>query len=246
MGTFTTQEGYTIEIVEYRRCDDMIVQFKDCHGARVKANYSHCKNGSIKNPYHCSIYGVGCLGLKPDGSKVTTKVDGKHTREYKLWSNMMRRCYDVAYTTEHPTYKGVNVCSRWLTYANFLEDLPQIEGYDFWFNNPNKRVALDKDFKGDNSKVYSLETCCFTSIVANTRESLRRNIQTYTNRVKGVNIETGEVVYFNSLIEASRSLGKEDRGTLIGKCYRGEFKTAYGHTWELITNKSCHTSYSGI
>ena len=76
-----------------------------------------------------SVYGVGILGTFKDGSKPRTKDKyGKLIREYILWHNMLRRCYSDKYHEKRPTYKDCTVCNRWLVFANFLEDLPLIEG----------------------------------------------------------------------------------------------------------------------
>ena len=37
------------------------------------------------------------------------KVDGKIVKEYDLWQNMLRRCFDEKEQTRYPTYKGCSV-----------------------------------------------------------------------------------------------------------------------------------------
>ena len=95
------------------------------------------------------------------------KKNGKTTREYTLWTNMLRRCYYI----DDECYKNCEVCERWHCYANFLEDLPLIEGYELWINNNN--YELDKDFKqqGTEYKIYSIETCIFIPKNENTKMS---------------------------------------------------------------------------
>ena len=52
----------------------------------------------------------------------------------------------------------------------FLQDLPFIDGYNKWLQNPNI-YQLDKDKKQMNvpydKKIYSLETCCFIQVSDN-------------------------------------------------------------------------------
>lgn len=162
--TFLSREGFLFFIKEYYGTKDVVVKFMDKHGAEVHTTYQHCKNGFVKNPYFTSVYGVGCLGE----INVKTKVDGVPTREYGLWREMLNRCYSGKY----PSYANVTVCERWLCYANFLEDLPKIENYDWWLENPNQRIAMDKDLKqqGIENKVYSLETVKFISQSENAKE----------------------------------------------------------------------------
>ena len=166
--TFVSNEGCKFFVKDYNNNKDVTVKFCDEHGAEVHTSWQWCQKGNVKNPYFTSIYGVACLG---EGDFKTT-VNGKPTREYSLWRNMLERCYSGSY----PTYENVTVCDRWLVYANFLEDLPLIEGYEMWLNNPNQRIALDKDLKqvGVPNKVYSLETVKFITQSENTKEANER------------------------------------------------------------------------
>ena len=166
--TFVSNEGCKFFVKEYVNNGDVTVKFCDEHGAEVHTAWQCCQSGGVKNPYFTSVFGVGCLG---EGD-FQTKVNGKLTREYNLWKNMLKRCYSGNY----PTYENVTVCDRWLCFANFLEDLPLIEGYEMWLNNPNQRIALDKDLKqvGVENKVYSLDTCKFVTISENSKEANER------------------------------------------------------------------------
>ena len=164
---FISNEGYEFYVIEYKNSCNMTIKFADKYGAEKHTKLSNCRNGSVKNPYHPSVYGVGCLG---EGNFKTG------TREYDLWKHMLQRCYSEKYQQRKPTYVGTTVCDRWLIYANFLEDLPLIEGYELWLNNPNQGIALDKDTKqqGVEDKVYSLETVRFITRYENTMEVHRR------------------------------------------------------------------------
>ena len=162
--TFVNQQGTKFFIKEYRGRKDVVVKFLDEHGAEVHTTFQHCENGKVKNPYDKTVYGVGCIG---EGD-FKTHVNNKPTRNYSLWKSMIKRCYSGNY----PTYANVTVCERWLVFANFLEDLPFIENYEWWLENPNQRIAMDKDLKqiGVENKVYSLETVTFVSQSENSKE----------------------------------------------------------------------------
>ena len=165
--TFVSNEGCKFFIKEYVNNSDVTVKFCDEHGAEVKTTWQNCQKGQVKNAYFTSIYGVGCLG---EGDFVT-KVNGKPTRNYNLWKNMLTRCYSGNY----PTYENVTVCDRWLVYANFLEDLPLIENYELWLNS-EEMISLDKDLKqvGVLNKVYSLDTVKFVTQSENSKEANER------------------------------------------------------------------------
>lgn len=163
--TFVNQMGSVFFIKEYRRNDDVVVKFMDEHGVEVHTEYKNCVKQKVKNPYDKTVYGVGYLGEIGD---FKTYVNGMPTRPYSLWKEMLNRCYSGKY----PTYANVTVCERWLCFANFLEDLPLIEGYQWWLENPKQYIALDKDLKqvGIENKVYSLETVKFVSASENSKE----------------------------------------------------------------------------
>lgn len=166
--TFVNKMGSVFFIKEYYGYCDVVVKFMDEHGVEVHTTYQNCVKKEVKNPYDKTVFGVACIG---EGD-FKTKVDGKPTREYDLWRNMINRCYSGNY----PTYANVTVCERWLVYANFLEDLPFIENYEWWLENPNQRIAMDKDLKqqGIENKVYSLETVMFVSASENSKEVRNR------------------------------------------------------------------------
>lgn len=51
-------------------------------------------------------------------------IPGKKTRTYKIWSGMLARCRTPS-ATGYERYGGlgIEVCERWLDFANFLEDM---------------------------------------------------------------------------------------------------------------------------
>ena len=90
---------------------------------------------------HC-----GCLTSRNHALAATTH--GKTgTRIYRIWKNMMRRCYTVG-ATQYADYggRGIKVCSRWHTFENFLADM----------GDPESSLTLDRK---DNALGYSLGNC---------------------------------------------------------------------------------------
>lgn len=109
-----------------------------------------------------SVRGVGYLGMGP--YKATSPF-------YRIWSDMLRRCYDVKWQERFPTYKGCTVCEKWLNFQTFCEDFTKIDGYDLW---EREGADLDKDTKYYGNKHYSLETCRFVTHQENTQEAQAR------------------------------------------------------------------------
>ncbi len=69
--------------------------------------------------------------------------------EYAAWANMKQRCLNP----EHPLYerygaRGITVCARWMTYANFLEDMGR---------RPEAGFSLDR--YPDNNGPYHPDNC---------------------------------------------------------------------------------------
>lgn len=166
---FVNNQGCSFFIVEYNKNNDLWIQFEDEFETRVHTRYDKCLNGSICNPMYRDVYGVGMrCGIK-------TKVNGKTTKEYSLWNGMLRRCYSKEYQDKFPTYKGCTVCERWHRFDYFLEDIQKLDGYDLFINNTKPHgIHLDKDIKGNGSKIYSPETCIFITNEENVKEANRR------------------------------------------------------------------------
>ena len=229
------KEGYEMLIVEYNNSLDVVIEFQDEYKHKTHVQYWNFKKGTPRNPYHKSVYGVGMLGIMSDGSKPCTSYgNSKDTREYIMWKNMILRCYDEKVQEEHPTYKGVTICKRWLIFANFLEDIKSLKGYDKWVND--NTYELDKDLLQqnvpNNEKVYSPETCCFIPRRDNSNEC---NVRTKSIKVIGENVKTSEKTrVFESTMDAERELGINHSN--ISKCCSGDkkYKTAGGYKWSYV------------
>ena len=144
--------GSKMVIKEYRGCMDIDVYFPEYNWTFKHATYQSFKNGKIKCPYEPSIYGVGYLG---EGKYVATE-NGKHKKEYRIWYDVLRRCYDPKVQEKYPTYKGCTVENYLLNFQNAAE----------WIKNNyyevlGERMHLDKDILCKGNKVYSRETCIF-------------------------------------------------------------------------------------
>lgn len=142
---YTTKEGYKIKIIEFFDTKDCTILFNN--GVILKnKQYTHIKSGSVKNPYHKTMYNMGYVGE----GKYKTTINKKVTSSYGVWTSLLRRCY----SGNNVNYLNCSVDERWLNFQNFAE----------WYeNNYPKKVdfELDKDILVKGNKVYSPETCCF-------------------------------------------------------------------------------------
>ena len=99
------------------------------------------------------IYGVGVYKK----GKFKSWENGKITKEYNSWRSMMERCYDPAAHEIRPTYIGCSVCPDWLCFQAFAE------WYHANYPQDGESYQLDKNLKVIGNKVYSPDTCLFTS-----------------------------------------------------------------------------------
>ena len=159
--TNINKEDCVMKIVEYNNCDDIIIQFEDKYKYRVHTSYKHFKEGVCKNPFYPSVYKHGYLGIDKNGNipKTAELKDGKYviTQEYIKWMCMLQRSFDNKLKEKYSTYKDVSCCSRWLCFANFLEDLEILKNEYNWAEN--EKLNLDKDILNKGNKIYSLENC---------------------------------------------------------------------------------------
>lgn len=103
--------------------------------------------------YYKLVCGVGINDLTRD---VTWKVDGKKVLYpiYRIWQNMLGRCYDPKFHERHPSYAECLVVSEWLRLSTF-EDWMETQDW--------QDKQLDKDILVPGNKLYSPETCVFVT-----------------------------------------------------------------------------------
>lgn len=145
-------QGYLMKIVKYNDANNITVEFQDEYCAKVHTIYSNFVRGNVKNPYHPSVCGIGLIG-----DKYPSKINGKHTKEYKAWRSMIMRSQNKEYKKNHPTYEDVTVCEEWLLFTNFYEWIHSQSNFSKWANG--EQWNIDKDIIKKGNKVYSPNTC---------------------------------------------------------------------------------------
>ena len=108
------------------------------------------RNGSIKDPYLPSVFGVGIVGIK-----YPTMINGVETKEYVLWKDMLRRCYSDNFKKKRQTYIDCKCSENFNSYEYFYEWCHKQVGF------ANKGWQLDKDLLIKGNKVYSEDYCIF-------------------------------------------------------------------------------------
>ena len=137
------------KILKYNGAKNVEIQFLKT-GYETSVQLINIKSGSIKDSYVPSVCGVGILGAKYPVSE-----DGRDTKEYTLWRNMLKRCYSDNFKKKNPTYEGCEVGDNFKSYEYFYEWCHEQIGFD------NEDWHLDKDLLVKGNKVYSESTCVF-------------------------------------------------------------------------------------
>lgn len=152
--TSITTYGSLMTIVEYINYNNIIVKFNESGYIKTTA-YDQFKEGRVKSPYCKSVCHQGYIGE----GKYKPKIDGKITKQYEAWHNMIQRCYSANYQATRPTYKICTVCNEWLNFQNFAEWYDN--NYYEVESNSQRGMNLDKDILKKNNTVYCPEYCVF-------------------------------------------------------------------------------------
>ena len=123
------------------------------------ADYSNFKKGNIKCPYEPRLYGKGYLGE----GKYKVKENGKNTDGYKIWYDMIKRCYNPKVHERETTYKDCEVEDYLLNFQHMAEWIE-----NNYYEVPGEKMCLDKDILYKGNKIYSRDTCIFVPQRINT------------------------------------------------------------------------------
>ena len=185
------------------------------------------KLGSIRDPFYPIYYGKAYCGV----GEWASSIDNVDTREYKLWRNMLSRCYDSNFHKKRPTYIGCTVHSEWWNFQTFCKDILILEKYGKWAEN-KKRYLLDKDILIKGNKVYSKYTCMFVDDTQSTASDNKS--QTVTGLTyKAIKLESDyeEIFYNMSLFARKYNL----KSSIISEYLRGLRKSPHkGWIFETI------------
>ena len=168
------------------------------------------------------VYGVGVN----DSDYVTQAIingDVVVCPAYSAWKAMLYRVYSKASLERNPCYKGVVVCSEWLSFMGFRV---------WWIDNHVNGWSLDKDIIG-SGKEYSPECCIYvpswintiTSDVASSRGDLMIGVSLVGNRFRAncrhpFGLIPRHIGYFETEIEAH--LAWKERKISVINSLKGE------------------------
>lgn len=140
--------GSMMKIIKYNNANDIIVEFDNKYVTHTC--YNRFKNGEVQSVYDKTFYGIGYIGE----GVYKTSINNCHTKEYSIWKDILRRCYDEEHRDKSPTYKDVIICDEWHNFQNFAK----------WYDNnyyqiDNYRMQVEKDIINKGNRIYSPENC---------------------------------------------------------------------------------------
>ena len=150
---FKTKSYGDLIITKYVNSKAVCVKFV-VTGYETTTKASNVIAGSVKDGLLPTVHGIGITG----DSQV--RVDGKHTKEYRLWNNMLKRCYSVGCQKVRPTYIDCSVSENFRYLQYFKEWCNNQIGFNS-VDEKGKPFALDKDILVKGNRVYNEDVCVF-------------------------------------------------------------------------------------
>ena len=150
---FKTKSYGDLIITKYINSQAVCVKFV-VTGYETTTKASNVIAGSVKDRLLPTVHGIGITG----DSQV--RVDGKHTKEYRLWNNMLKRCYSVGCQKVRPTYIDCSISENFRYLQYFKEWCNNQIGFNS-VDEKGKPFALDKDILVKGNRVYNEDVCVF-------------------------------------------------------------------------------------
>ena len=158
--------GSEMIIVRYKKAKNIDVYFPQYDWIAKNKTYQNFKNGQISCPYEKRYFMIGYLG---EGD-YKSRENGKDTRVYDTWVNMMQRCYDSKYHEKYPTYKDCGASDEFHNFQNF-----GMWDSDNFYQVEDEVMCLDKDILIKHNKIYSPDTCIYVPKTINSLFTKRQN-----------------------------------------------------------------------
>lgn len=152
----TTPNYGNVEIIEYVNNKNVTVKFLNTGYIATSQQLGNIVNGNLKDKFAPSVYNVGITGEE------ICSIEGKELKEYKIWSEMIRRCYSEIFKKKYPTYINCEASDNFKHFSYFKNWCNNQVG----FNEPD--FELDKDILLKGNKIYSESLCAFVPREINT------------------------------------------------------------------------------
>ncbi len=155
-------EGVIYDSVNYGKFE--VIGGKNTHKVEIRfiatgyisvVKLTDILRGKVRDYLVPVLYGRGVIG-SPHVSQ------GK---AYKVWLDMLKRCYCSKYQAKNKTYIGCEVAEEWWDLREFTK----------WFEiHYEEGKYLDKDIKVKGNKIYGSDTCLFVTPSENSEEAVSK------------------------------------------------------------------------
>ena len=145
---YPTNRFGDIKVLEYKNNKQVVIMFLNTGFIKEEA-MGDIRSGYIRDSSLPTTCGFGYIDI--EGASIGRNM----TKEYRLWNNMVNRCYNEKILSRNPTYKDCHVSEDWRYLSNFKEWCNRQIGFE------QEDWHLDKDILVKGNKVYSENTCCF-------------------------------------------------------------------------------------
>ena len=146
--SFETNSFGTITVTKYVNAKEVHIKFANT-GYETIVQSSNIASRTIKDRLAPSVHGVGIVG------DAEIQINGKLLKEYVIWREMLKRCYDSKEHLNNPTYKDCSVSDNFKYYPYFKDWCNRQIGFG------NDNWQLDKDILLKGNRVYSEDVCVF-------------------------------------------------------------------------------------
>lgn len=140
------------KIIEYINAATVKVKFLSTGYEKV-TDAKSVDTGSIRDPYHPFVYGVGYLGEGPYPASYNKGGNKISSPAYEVWGSKLKNCYGKSKRSH--IYEDVEFCEEWLNFQVFAK----------WFYSQTKIYGkggfVDKDLLFLGNREYSPETCVY-------------------------------------------------------------------------------------
>ena len=132
---FTTNQGYSAEIIQYIRNTNSTVLIDGKHAIKG-VSFRALKDGFVKNRHHKAVFGVGFIGVGKYSARGYKQI-------YERWYRMIKKCYSK--TSKFST------CKEWHNFQNFAK----------WHEKNYNPETMKNWYLCVKHKKYSSENCLF-------------------------------------------------------------------------------------
>lgn len=157
-----------------------VIEFINTGVKKIVSN-AHMIKGDVGDSSVLSNVEYDCELIKDDKLRNCEYEYPSHHPLSSRWSGLFGRSHNKNDRQYRPTGE---VCKRWWSFQNFIDDCNNIVGYKEMIENPDIKFHIDKDLFGDGKMLYSPETCCFIPEAINAaiaRESINHTNAKHKN-----------------------------------------------------------------